>query len=92
MVCAPHSRRLTILGCLFVVIVAVGIALLWTFSLGERTHYGRHTNILAPGDHVVLAEDFRGTRADQVIRRTREKDYEWLGSAIDLFVDFFLDA
>jgi hypothetical protein len=47
----------------------------------ERTYYGPHTNILPSGARVVLARDFRGAPADQVIKPKGQKDYDWPGFA-----------
>jgi hypothetical protein len=76
-----RSKLLTIFGGLFLVIVAAILAAVWIYESQERTYYGRHTNILPSGARVVLAREFRGAPADQVIRRKGDKDYDWPGSA-----------
>ena len=76
-----RSKLLTIFGVLFLFVFAAIVAIMWIYSSQERTYYGAHTNILPSGVRVVLAREFRGAPAEQVIRPKGDKDFEWPGSA-----------
>ena len=51
----------------------------WMLGFGESTYYGWHTNLLHPGDRVVVAEDFQSAPADQVLHRKGD-GYDWPGT------------
>ena len=75
-----RSKLLTIFGGLFLLIVAIVVAVVWIYESQDRTYYGPYTNILPSGARVVLARDFSAAPADQVIKKG-ERAYEWPGSA-----------
>jgi hypothetical protein len=70
-------RLRTLLRALFLGVIVAIVAFIWILGLQERTGYGAHTNILPPGTRVVLARDFRGALADQVIKPDGAKGYNW---------------
>jgi hypothetical protein len=76
-----RSKLLRSFSILSLFVLAAFVAILWIYSSQERTYYGAHTNILPSGVRVVLAREFRGAPAEQVIRPKGDKDFDWPGSA-----------
>jgi len=67
-VSVPRAVKWLIVAIAAVALVTMTVV--WATRDPERTYYGRHTNVLAAGERVVLMRDFATDRGRRVISGT----------------------